>query len=186
MEYTVPVRNTHDRVVQNIAVRDVFRPSEFTVTDPGSGAVRNDTIAWDIDSLEPGENRTFSYRGRLAQSLPAGYEVLNTARAFSSDVSYVPTSNSTVDVGGSSMYGNPYSTSDNSGDYYSYNNETFDYANLPQTGIEDFFSPMENTRQFLTPVSEAAEGNALPLILWVAVIVAGLAGGVMVGKKFVI
>ena len=54
---------------------------------------------------------------------------------------------------------------------------------LPQTGIEDFFGPLENTQQFLTPISAAAEGNGLPLALWIAVIAMGLAGGAVIGKK---
>ncbi|NOS67148.1 MAG: DUF11 domain-containing protein, partial [Candidatus Peribacteraceae bacterium] len=169
VSYTVTVRNSHDNDIRGISVNDVFDSSEFTVTDPGAGQVRNGKITWQIEKLQPGESRTFSYRGRLSRSLRVGQEVLNTARAYSSDVGYVAASTSSVDVG-----------------YDSYaNSDFYDYPNLPVTGIGDYFGAIENTRQFLSPVSAAAGGNASPLLLWFVVIAAGLMGGVAMGKKFV-
>lgn len=173
LSYTVTVRNSNDREIRNIAVHDVYSPSEFTVTDPGAGELRNGKITWRIESLRPGEHRTFSYRGRLSRSLRPGYAVLNTARAFSADTGYVPTSSSTVDVGYSSAYND---------EDYAYDNNVYPY--LPQTGIEDFFGPIENTRRFLSPISAASHGNGLPLLMLLVLSAGGLLGGGMLGKKF--
>ena len=164
IEYTVSVRNDNNREIRDIAVEDVYSPSEFTVTDPGSGDDRDGRIQWSIDSLQPGERRVFRYQGTLARSLRPGYAVLNTARAFAS----------AVDIGSS-----PYTT----GDDYGYHDEN-NYAYLPQTGIGDFFAPIENTGEFLSPVRTAAEGNGLPLLIWLTVIAAGMAGGAGLGKKY--
>jgi len=182
LSYIVTVRNSNDREIRNIAVNDTFDPSEFTVTDPGAGDLQSGRIAWHIDSLQPGENRSFRYRGRLSRSLRPGYAVQNTARAFSAEVGYVPTVGSTVDVGYTSPYDDGSSSPYSSGEY---RYDDYDYSSLPQTGIEDFFGPIENTRQFLTPLHAAAEGNAMPMLLWIVVIAAGLAGGAAVGRKFV-
>lgn len=173
VSYTISVRNTHDREIRNIGVYDAYSPSELTVTDAGSGDVRGDRITWRIAHLRPGENRVFSYSGRLSDSLGAGYEVRNTARAFSSDVDYLPTADSTVDISDSSY----------TGSYYGNDGE---YPYLPQTGIGDFFGATENTRRFLRPVGHRlARGGGLPTFIWIAVIAAGLAGGAAAGKRYI-
>lgn len=55
---------------------------------------------------------------------------------------------------------------------------------MPVTGIGDFFSPLEDTGKFLTPIASAAEGNGLPLVVWMAVMAIGMATGGVMGKKY--
>ena len=159
--YTITVRNMLDRELIGIDVNDAYDAAVLRITDPGSGSVRNGRIFWILDALSPGEVRTFTYTGRLTQSLRSDAGVLNTARAYigASDVGYVPT-----------------------GGYYD-DRTTFDHYLLPVTGVGDFFAPLENTAQFLSPIRSATEGNGLPALLWLGLIAVGLAAGMFLGKK---
>lgn len=161
VRYTLTVRNVSNSEARSVTVNDAYDPSVFTITDAGLGNVQDGRITWYIDSLQAGEVRTFTYSGVVSRYLKSGASVLNTARAYiqSSDVGYVPAAGEYID---------PYS----------------DQYLLPVTGIGDFFSPLENSRQFLTPIAAAAEGNGLPLVVWMGVMMIGLVSGGMMSKKY--
>ncbi|MSR87093.1 DUF11 domain-containing protein [Candidatus Peribacteria bacterium] len=159
VRYTLKVKNIEGRELHNVYINDAYDASAFQVTDNGSGDVQNGRIVWIIDSLGAGETRSFTYSGQVSRSLRSGASVLNTARAYvgGSDVGLVATASSNVDIG--------------------------QYL-LPQTGIEDFFGPLENTAQFLSPIASAADGNGLPMVVWLLVIVTGLVSGGVLAKKY--
>ena len=54
---------------------------------------------------------------------------------------------------------------------------------LPQTGIEDFTSPLENTRRFLTPVTGSEAAGPVAALIWSALVLAGLGLGSACTRK---
>lgn len=60
-------------------------------------------------------------------------------------------------------------------------NEIRIVTRLPQTGIGDFFSPMNDGSQFLSPLGSSA---SIPAIAWTTVLMIGLSAGGMFGRRY--
>jgi uncharacterized repeat protein (TIGR01451 family) len=60
-------------------------------------------------------------------------------------------------------------------------NEIRIVTRLPQTGIGDFFSPLSDSSQFLSPMGSSA---SIPAILWTTIMALGLGAGSMFGRRY--
>jgi uncharacterized repeat protein (TIGR01451 family) len=81
--YVITVQNNTGTDLQNVLVTDNFNASQVTIRSRGTGTIDGDRIVWTIATLKDGENRTFTYTGKLSSNLQAGTLVVNTARAVS-------------------------------------------------------------------------------------------------------
>ncbi len=200
LTYVVRVDNTSGRLDTNASI-DASLPiySEFvSVTEGGTWDGQN--VRWLRMQVAPGGSRDLLFTVRVRSDAPDGTLLRATAL-----VQGFTTSDITQVTGGvAGLYGHPaddrspYGSSVlsvrktvvGSGDS-SYiqttmsNVDVYDQVLMPVTGIEDFFGPLEDSDKFLTPIAAAAEGNGLPLVLWIAVISAGMIAGGALGKKFI-
>ncbi len=155
--YTITIRNTSQFTAQNLIVQDIYQPNQLTVSDLGSGVANGGNIRWTIPSLAPGEVRTLSYRATVNGGVPFGQAITNSVNVTASNLNGTANAVTTI----------------------------YTSQPLPQTGPGDFFSPLENTAAFLSPFRGGASGG-IPGIVWATVVLTGLAGGVGVGRKFLI
>jgi uncharacterized repeat protein (TIGR01451 family) len=153
--YSITLRNLGSSAVQNITVNDMYPAHQMTIVEAGNGQLQNGRILWTIPVLGAGEVRTFTYRAQLAWNLTSGTTVQNTVTVTSS------TGGSTVGVATIQI---PYQ--------------------MPQTGANDFVSPLENTSAFLRPVTGAEGGSGVLAIVLSTVGVMGTIGGTIIRRKF--
>ncbi len=189
LRYVIHFNNASGRA-ENDAFVSAGLPmyAEFLSASNG-GVWDGKAVRWQHLQIGPGESRDLTFDVRVRSDAPNGSVLRATA--------YVQgyTVKDTTQVGGvANNYNYGYADS-RSYQNYSYANpsdqQNYYYdggyvSTLPQTGAGDFFNPLENTMQFLTPMNAAAEGNALPLVVWLVVLSAGVLMGGAVAKKFVI
>lgn len=135
--FDIRVRNTSSQTIQNIVIEDAFLQEQMHIPNPGNAEYRGDRLNWYIDTLRPGELRTFVYTGHINENLPRGTTVVNEARAYI----------------GNSPVGIPTAVS-NVGVF------------LPRTGANDrYLGPLEDTSRFLTPVTAAGRSSLLAIAM---------------------
>jgi uncharacterized repeat protein (TIGR01451 family) len=83
LDYFILVRNVGDAPATDIEVLEILNPQQFTLVSVNPPAVTDistlaeaSLILWNIDKLNPGEIRIFSYQVRLDPSTPIGAQVV--------------------------------------------------------------------------------------------------------------
>lgn len=158
LTYTIMLRNESNTDVRNVRIQDSL-PTDFTVTDPGTGVLTGGGIDWHFNTLAAGEARSVTYYGSLSRALRAGDSVVNTARATADNVDAVPTAVSNVTILGT-------------------------YQPLPQTGPGDYTGPLQNLHGFLQPFGGAT--SSVPGLIWMTIMLFGGALGIRIGKRYMI
>lgn len=152
--FTITVRNISSTPLENFQVVYSFLPTQLVVLET-DGKVQGNAVLWSLEDLQPNQRRALRIRGTLAQGLQPGESIRGTA---------VATINGVVEP-------------------QTYTSEIRVITVLPNTGPGDGVSPLENTRRFLTPFRAEGGTSALPLIVWTATILMGLALGMRVMKR---
>jgi hypothetical protein len=187
LTYWIHVDNTSGRLDTDANITaSLPQYAEFVSANEG-GNWDGKNVRWMHMQVAPGSSRDLSYTIRVRGDAPDGTSLRATATVQGATVS------DTTQVGGgvlstanrSYRVATSYQPSYQPPHQFAYAVPT-DGVLLPQTGVEDFFGPIENVGQFLSPIGSATDGNALPLVIWIALAIAGVAGGTVIGKKYVI
>ena len=155
---SVTVKNTSSVTIANMQVVTSYLPSQLTVAESDGSQAQPGNSVWTIQSLAPNQKRTLRIPATVAATLIEGDVIrTNTIAAI----------NNVVEP-----------------DAYPFQFTIVSQAvPLPQTGASDAFFPLENTRRFLTPF-RAGGSNAMPLIVWTAIVTMGVAAGREMTKRF--
>lgn len=170
LEYVVIVGNPEQRGTR-VDVTVSFPRIVQLIDAMPEGDRRTTSMLWNQVPLGPGQERMFTVRLAVDPRTPTGFPLQVVARAggrTGADRTVV------VPIGPGFQ-----------GPVVAFGTPPLDeFPYFPQTGIEDFTGPVEDTRQFLSPMSAAAQGNALPLVLWIALMGMGIFfGGVLTRKS---
>lgn len=146
--------------VKNISSSTIANMQVVTSYVPGqlvvaetAGAQAGNAV-WTIESLEPDQKRVLRIPVTVAATLAEGGLIrTNTIVAI----------NNVVEP-----------------QAYPYQLSIVTQLPLPHTGAGDATSPLENTRRFLTPLRA---GSSIPLVVWTAVVVMGIALGSSMSKR---
>jgi uncharacterized repeat protein (TIGR01451 family) len=153
VSYTIVIRNSTDRTLTDIDVRDTFSTSDLLVQQAGNGDIDGRTIHWTIDRLTRGQSVTLRYEGEISTSARHGTRIVNS-----------------VVANADSEYGED-----------QYTVSVID--RLPQTGVLGSLTGAGNAflRPFRARTSSTDPSS--PIIPITIVLVTGLAAGGVVGRK---
>jgi len=162
LTYEIQVENTGNTPIQNLTVEEDLGVSAVAIRNDRSGTEDDRTVAWTLDTLQPGETWNGHYSARLSENLQHG--------SVSERRASVRTQNEllAMSVAGTNII-----------------------EDLPQAGIGTFVFAAEAARAQLRPIAAHAasaadagepststgSGDWMRILLWITVPLGMIAGG---------
>jgi len=85
IQYALTIKNVGTRLLQNIVAEERFDDAILSVVQGGSGSVSENRIAWNIETISPGEDVTLQYEFRLEKIVPSP-RIQTTSYLFGDDL----------------------------------------------------------------------------------------------------
>lgn len=157
VRYWIKVVNLYNRDLPKWEIAFYFDASRMQILESSGGKVDGDHVNFTVPAARSGEVSGFNLRVRLYNKLAPG-EIIRTYASMIWDGTIGPACSK---------------------------HELRIMGRPPVTGAGDATGDVENLRAFLRPISSAAGGAPMPLMIWAVVTAAGVVIGGRIGRRLV-
>lgn len=155
VRYWIKTVNLYSRDLPQWKIAFFFDPNQMQILESGGGRMEGDSITFTVPAARSGEQSGFNIRVRIYRTLAHG-EVVRTYASMIWDGTIGPACSK---------------------------HELRIMGRPPVTGAGDSTGDVENLMAFLRPINSTSAGSPMPLVIWMAASVAGVAIGGILGRK---
>ena len=158
VRYWIKVVNLYDQDLPAWKIAFFFDADQVQILESSGGRLEGDHITFNVPASRSGDVSSYSVRVHLYRKLAPG-EVIRTYASMIWDGEITPACSK---------------------------HELRMIERPPVTGAGDNTASVEDLGAFLRPVSSAAPGSTMPMVMWGAVALIGVGIGGRMGKRFVL